>query len=91
MSANDIQTLVYIVGIFVFFYIFLIMPQKKREKRIQEMQKSVKVGDEIVTFAGIIGKIINITDDMITIEASAEKTKLDIKKWAVKEISDTKK
>ncbi len=90
MTPADIQTLVYLVGIFVFFYLFLVLPQKKREKKLQELQNSVKVGDEVVTFAGIVGKVVHMADDIITIEASAEKTQLNVKKWSVKEIVNNK-
>ena len=90
MSYNDIGTIVIMVFIFVFFYATVVMPQKKREKALIELQGALKVGDEVVMFAGIVGKIIHINNDMLTIEASAEKTKLNIMKWAVKELKVSK-
>lgn len=68
----------------------LIRPQEKRRKKIEAMQESLKVGDEIITNGGIIGKIININNDVLTIEASAEKTKLNIKRWAVIDVTNPK-
>ena len=87
VNYNDIGTIVIMVFIFVFFYATVILPQKKREKALLELQGALKVGDDVVTFAGIVGKIIHINNDMLTIEASAEKTKLNIMKWAVKELN----
>ena len=90
LSYNDIGTIEIMVFIFVFFYATVVMPQKKREKALIELQGALKVGDEVVMFAGIVGKIIHINNDMLTIEASAEKTKLNIMKWAVKELKVSK-
>jgi len=82
---NDLITILMMVAIFVLFYATVIMPQRKREKKILDMQSILKVGDEIVTFAGMIGRIINISNDVITVETGPEKTKVNIYKWAVKE------
>ncbi len=91
MNYNDIVTIIMMLLIFVFFYATVIMPHKKREKQTQEMQSGLKVGDKIVTFAGMIGKIVNINDDNLTIEAKPEKIKISILRWAVKEVVDNNK
>lgn len=67
-------------------YLLVIMPQKKREKKNRELINSVKEGLDIITIGGIMGKIVNIKDDEITIVTSVEKTQLKIMRWAVKEI-----
>lgn len=71
------------IAFLVFFYLFAIRPQKKREKEIREMRDSLKVGDQIVTIGGILGRVIKVKDDMVTIEVGSNKTKLDLTKWAV--------
>jgi preprotein translocase subunit YajC len=38
-------------------YFFLIRPQRRRTREQQELQRSIEVGDEIVTTSGIFGKI----------------------------------
>lgn len=83
--ANDYINIIMIIVIFVLFYITVMMPQRKRNKELQNMQGSLKVGDEIATFGGLIGRIINISNDIITIEIGPEKTKINIYRWAVKE------
>jgi preprotein translocase subunit YajC len=65
------------------FYFLLIRPQQKREKETQKMRSNVKEGDEILTIGGIYGKIVNIKDDVLTIEVGADKVKIKIAKWAV--------
>ncbi len=83
MDAQQIQGLIMPIGILVIFYFFVIRPQKKREKEIQQMREEIKVGDKIVTIGGILGKIIVVKEDLITIETGANKTRLDLTKWSV--------
>lgn len=52
----------------VLFYVMLIRPQSKRAKEHRAMQSALSKGDEVVTDGGIMGKIINITDNAITVE-----------------------
>ncbi|ADQ47079.1 preprotein translocase, YajC subunit [Caldicellulosiruptor kronotskyensis 2002] len=75
-----------LILMFVVLYLLIIVPQRRREKQFREMINSLIVGDEIVTNAGIIGKIVNIKDDILTIEVGADRVKLKIYKWAVKEV-----
>jgi len=75
-----------IILMFVAMYFILIIPQKKRDKKIRDMLNSLKVGDKVTTIGGITGRIVNIKDDEITIETSVEKTKILFKKWGIKEV-----
>ena len=52
------------------FYFLLIRPQQRRARAQQVLLRSVEVGDEIVTTAGVFGTIIDIDDesDVITVE-----------------------
>ena len=47
------------------------------------MRSSVELGDVIVTTGGIVGMVVKIKDDMLLIETGGDRTKLQIKKWAV--------
>ena len=67
-------------------YFMLYRPQKKQEKAINEMRNSLKVGDEISTTGGILGKIVQIKEDFLIIETGNDRTKLKISKWAVRAI-----
>ncbi|TYQ13292.1 UNVERIFIED_CONTAM: preprotein translocase subunit YajC [Acetivibrio alkalicellulosi] len=67
-------------------YFFVMMPQKKRDRRHREMIDSLKVGDNVVTVGGVVGKIINIKDDEFVVETSVEKTQVKIKKWAIRDV-----
>lgn len=64
-------------------YFLLILPEKKRTKKYNEMVSALEKNDEIITRGGIIGKIIIIEDDYVIIETSAERTKLKITKSGI--------
>jgi len=55
------------------FYFILIRPQRQQAKRHEEMLKQVKKGDEIVTSGGIVGEIVHIKDNRITIKSGEAK------------------
>jgi preprotein translocase subunit YajC len=72
--------------VFGLMYVMLILPQKKKEKKTKELLNSLQVGWAVTTIGGMCGKIVNIKDDEITIESSVEKTKIMVKRWAVKDV-----
>lgn len=59
------------VAIIVVFYFFMIRPQQKRMKEQQAMIGALKEGDEVVTSAGILGKIAGIAERVVTLEIAA--------------------
>lgn len=75
-----------LVLVFGLMYLMLIRPQKKKEKKTQEMLNALQVGWAVTTIGGIAGKIVNIKDDEITIESGVEKTKILVKRWAIKDV-----
>ena len=50
------------------------------------MRSAVKVGDKITTIGGIVGKVVNIKDDNITIETSIDRTLMEFKNWAIRDV-----
>ena len=83
---SGITTIIMIVVLLVVFYFFLIRPQKKQEKEVAKMRDSLTVGDEITTIGGIIGKIISIKEETLTLETSADRTRIRILKSAVRTV-----
>ena len=78
-----------IVLLVVLFYFFLIRPQQKREKKTKEMLASIKAGDRITTIGGIYCRVIETRDDVLVVEVGADKTKLMIARWAVRNLEDS--
>ena len=56
------------VAIFGAMWFFFIRPQKKEQKRVQEMLSTVAAGDSVLTTSGFYGVVIDITDDMVIVE-----------------------
>lgn len=75
-----------LVLLFVVMYFFLIKPQKKREKQINEMRNNIQVGDEVITIGGICGKIVKTKDETLVIQVGADRTKFEIMRWAVSKV-----
>ena len=57
-----------LVLIFFVFYFLIIRPQQNKVKEHAAMVKAVKKGDEVVTQGGLIGKVIKVSDDEVTID-----------------------
>ena len=74
------------VLIAVVFYFVLIRPQRKQEKQANEMRNALQVGDEITTIGGIIGEIVSIKEETITIETSRDRTKIRFLRSAVRSV-----
>ena len=82
----DFMSLIIIAVMFVALYFFMIRPQKKQEREINNMRNNLQVGDEITTIGGIIGKIISIKEETVMIETGHDRTKIRILKTAVKNV-----
>ena len=85
-TMGGIGTIILMVVLFVALYFFMIRPQKKQEKETNEMRNNLQVGDEITTIGGIIGKIVSIKEETVTIETSHDRTKIRILKTAVRNV-----
>jgi preprotein translocase subunit YajC len=78
----------FLVGIFPFllifgvFYFLVIVPQRRRQKELQQTISTLKAGDRIVTTGGIIGTITSIKDTSLLLR-SADKSILEVARSAV--------
>jgi preprotein translocase subunit YajC len=70
------------VLIFGVFYFLLIMPQRKRQRQLQETISNLKAGDRVVTNGGIIGTITAVRDSTFLIR-SGEKSILEVSRAAI--------
>jgi len=52
------------------FYFLIYRPQQKKQKAARELGNSFDVGDEVVTAGGIVGRVLDIVDDRVTLETS---------------------
>lgn len=68
------------------FYFLIIRPQRKREKAQREMLNALSVGDNVVSIGGIYGKIVELRDDVVTIEVGRDKINLVFERAAIKSV-----
>lgn len=86
MNVQELMTIGILVVMFVAMYFFMIRPQKKQEREINNMRDNLQVGDEITTIGGIIGKIVSIKEETLMIETGHDRTKIRILKTAVRNV-----
>ena len=82
MDQNT-QMILMLVLLFAMMYFFMIRPENKRKKKMQEMRDSLKKGDTITTIGGIIGRVVHVTETSLVIETSEDRVRMEIAKWAV--------
>ena len=83
---STVMTIIYFAVILAVFYFLLLRPEQKRKKQAEEMRSSLKLGDEITTIGGIIGIIVDLTDDTVTIETSEDRVRVTFTRWAISSI-----
>ena len=77
----------YVVLIIGFMYFAMIRPQKKQEKRQDEIRESVAVGDSILTTSGFYGMVIDVTDDTVIVEFGGNKNcRIPMQKTAIVDV-----
>jgi preprotein translocase subunit YajC len=64
-------------------YFLMIRPDNKRKKAVQQMRKEISVGDDVISIGGIVGKVVEVDNDKITIETGEDQVRIQIKNWAV--------
>ena len=70
----------------VVLLLVMIIPQRKRDKKIKDMLSSIKVGDRVRTIGGIYGTVTNIKDD--TISVGPDKARLVFARGAIANVED---
>ncbi len=77
-----------IVMVIVIFYFLLIRPQRKEQKRHEEMIASLSKGDEIVTAGGIVGTVIRVEERQIILKTAGD-TKVTVERSKISRKVDT--
>ena len=72
-------TFIMLAAFIAIFYFLLIRPQRQQQKRQREMIQSLRRGDDVSTVGGIVGRIVHIKEDRITIK-TAEDTRLVVER-----------
>jgi len=70
VQAPGIEGMLFPVGILVFFYFIFLRPQQKRTKEHKKMLEEMKVGAEVVTNGGLLGKVVSLDENFVQIEVA---------------------
>lgn len=81
-QPNMLGALLPFVLVFVIFYLLIIMPQRKKQKKHLQLVDALKPGDRIITTAGIFGTVMGVQKDLIELRI-ASNTNIKITKSAV--------
>jgi len=65
------------------FYVLLILPQQRRQKKWQAMLDSLKAGDKVVTSGGLKGTIFAMKDDSVTLRVPPDNLKLEVSRASI--------
>jgi preprotein translocase subunit YajC len=86
---SGILNIAFLVIIFVIFYFFMVRPQNKKRKELQNMRDTLKKGDSVVTIGGIHGKVAEVKDSTIVLSID-QNVKIKVDKSAVSMDESTK-
>ena len=74
-GRTGLVMMIYLVAFIAIMWFLILGPQRRMQKKHQEMINQVKKGDDVVTEGGIIGTVVHVADDRLTIK-TAESTRL---------------
>ena len=81
-STGGLMAFLPLVIIMVIFYVLLILPAQRRQKKTQEMLNALKNGDKVVTSGGLYGTIVGIESDSVQLRI-ADQVKVKVSRTAV--------
>ncbi|MGQ9556848.1 MAG: preprotein translocase subunit YajC [Desulfurispora sp.] len=85
MNNSQLVSLFYIVALFALLYFLMIRPQQQRQKKHQQMLKSLQVNDRVITIGGIYGTIVKIKEDSVILRL-ADNVRVEFLKSAISQV-----
>lgn len=77
------------LAMIVILLVVMIIPQRKRDKKVKEMLNALKPGDRVRTIGGIYGTISSVKDDVIVLTVGPDKVKLVFARGAISQVEET--
>jgi len=75
---NPLVTFLPLILVFVVFYFFMIRPQMKKQKEMTNYRNSLKKGDKVITTGGLYGRVLEVKDNYVMMDAGGDvKLKVD--------------
>ena len=83
VSQNKGKRIAIFAHDYAIMYFLLILPEKKRSKKYNNMLAELQVNDEVLTRGGIVGKIITIDEDQLVIQSGPDRVRIRVTKNSV--------
>lgn len=77
------SSILMLVFFFVIMYFMLIRPENKRKKEAEQMRSGIRKGDKIITIGGIVGTVVDVKENRVVIETSADQVRVELEKWGI--------
>jgi preprotein translocase subunit YajC len=81
-QVNPLVQLVPFALVLAIFYFVIMLPMKKRQKKVQEFLNALKVGDRVVTTGGIFGSITKVNEQSVHLQV-AQNVRLEVARSAI--------
>ena len=81
-GANPLVQFIPFALVLAIFYFIILLPMKKRQKKVQEFLGSLKVGDRVITSGGLYGSITKISDQSLQLQV-AQNVRLEVARTAI--------
>ena len=82
-AANPLVGFLPIMLIFGIFYFLLFMPMQRQRKNTQKMLSALQTGNVVVTSGGIVGTIVAIEENLLTLRVKPDNVKIQVTRSAV--------
>lgn len=86
-SSSSSYTFLILIVIAAAFYFFIFRPQQRKNRATREQQNKFAVGDEVLTAGGIVGHVIDIQDERVTVETSVGASFVVLKQYIIRRLS----
>ncbi len=93
-GGSSLGPFVPIILITMIFYFLLIRPQRKKQKQLEAMIKAIEKGDNVVTSGGLHGKVVGVTDDVLTLDiggVKGERVKVKVVRTRIEHVDTASK
>jgi preprotein translocase subunit YajC len=81
-AGNPLIQLIPFALVLAIFYFIILLPMKKRQKKVKEFLEALKVGDRVITTGGLYGSITKINDDTLQLQV-AQNVRLEVARSAI--------
>jgi preprotein translocase subunit YajC len=81
-GVNPFVQLIPIALVFAIFYFIILLPTKRKQKKLQEFLDALKVGDRVVTNGGIYGSVAKVNGNTVHLQI-ADKVRIELSKNAI--------